>query len=128
MDSSKLAFKFFLENPAALKPGEVVPVFHNFIQTHSIPDHLLIDVADYEHVLELQSSYFNTLGDHPKGELLFGLAEGYSRLGQQDKARLYFERLVKDAPASGQTPKAKQWLADGTLPKNQGLGCVGCHK
>lgn len=85
-------------------------------------------VADYEHVLELQSSYFHTLGDHPKGELLFGLAEGYSRLGQPDKARIYFERLVTDAPASGQTPKAKQWLTDGTLPKNQGLGCVGCHK
>jgi len=50
MDSSKFAFKFFLENPAALKPGEVVPVFHNFIQTHGVPDHLLIDVADYEHV------------------------------------------------------------------------------
>ena len=50
MDSSKFAFKFFLEDPAALKPGEVVPVFHNFIQTHGIPDHLLIDVADYEHV------------------------------------------------------------------------------
>jgi tetratricopeptide (TPR) repeat protein len=85
-------------------------------------------VADYEHVLELQSSYFNTLGDHPKGELLFGLAEGYSRLGQLEKARIYFERLVKDAPTSGQTPKAKQWLTDGTLPKNQGVGCVGCHK
>lgn len=85
-------------------------------------------VADYEHVLELQSSYFNTLGDHPKGELLFGLAEGYSRLGQPEKARVYFERLVKDAPTSGQTPKAKQWLTDGTLPKNLGLGCVGCHK
>jgi hypothetical protein len=25
-------------------------------------------------------------------------------------------------------PKAKQWLADGTLPNVQGLGCVGCHK
>jgi tetratricopeptide (TPR) repeat protein len=85
-------------------------------------------IADYEHVLELQSSYFSTLGDHPKGELLFGLAEGYSRLGQPDKARMYFERLVKDAPTSGQTPKAKQWLTDGTLPKSQGLGCVGCHK
>jgi tetratricopeptide (TPR) repeat protein len=85
-------------------------------------------VADYEHVLELQSSYFDTLGDHPKGELLFGLAEGYSRLGQPEKARIYFERLVRDAPTSGQTPKAKQWLTDGTLPKNQGLGCVGCHK
>jgi len=85
-------------------------------------------VADYEHVLQLQSSYFNTLGDHPKGELLFGLAEGYSRLGQLEKARIYFERLVKDAPTSGQTPKAKQWLTDGTLLKNQGVGCVGCHK
>jgi tetratricopeptide (TPR) repeat protein len=85
-------------------------------------------VADYEHVLELQSPYFNTLGDHPKGELLFGLAEGYSRLGHPEKARIYFERLVKDAPTSGQTPKAKQWLTDGTLPKNQGIGCVGCHK
>ena len=85
-------------------------------------------LADYEHVLELQSSYFNTLGDHPKGELLFGLAEGYGRLGQPEKARMFFERLVKDAPTSGQTPKAKQWLTDGTLPKTQGLGCVGCHK
>jgi tetratricopeptide (TPR) repeat protein len=85
-------------------------------------------VADYEHVLELQSSYFSTLGDHPKGELLFGLAEGYSRLGRVDKARMYFERLTADAPASGQVPKAKQWLADGTLPNVQGLGCVGCHK
>jgi len=85
-------------------------------------------IGDYEHVLELQSSYFSTLGDHPKGELLFGLAEGYSRLGQLDKARMYFERLTSDAPTSGQTPKAKQWLADGTLPKAQGLGCVGCHK
>jgi tetratricopeptide (TPR) repeat protein len=85
-------------------------------------------VGDYEHVLALQSSYFDTLGDHPKGELLFGLAEGYSRLGQPEQARAYFERLVKDAPTSGQTPKAKQWLTDGTLPKSQGLGCVGCHK
>jgi hypothetical protein len=45
-----------------------------------------------------------------------------------DKARTYFERLVKDAPASGQAPKARDWLATGTLPRSQGLGCVGCHK
>lgn len=85
-------------------------------------------VGDYEKTLELQSSYFQTLGDHPKGELLFGLAEGYSRLGQLDKARTYFERLTNDAPNSGQAPKAKEWLATGTLPPNSGLGCVGCHK
>jgi len=85
-------------------------------------------VGDYEHVLAIQEPYFSTLGDHPKGELLFGLAEGYSRLGRLDKARTYFERLTKDAPSSGQAPRAQQWLADGTLPAPSGLGCVGCHK
>ena len=85
-------------------------------------------VSDYERTLELQASYFDTLGDHPKGELLFGLAEGYSRLGQLDQARMYFERLTRDAPNSGQTPKAKEWLATGTLPRSSGLGCVGCHQ
>jgi len=87
-------------------------------------------ISDYERTLALQTSsgYFATLGDHPKGELLFGLAEAYARLGQPDKAREYFERLTTDAPGSGQTPKAREWLATGTLPKASGLGCVGCHK
>jgi tetratricopeptide (TPR) repeat protein len=84
-------------------------------------------VGDYEHVLALQSAYFATLGDHPKGELLFGLAEGYARLGDREKARRYFDRLIKDAPTSGQAPKAQAWLATGAIPKSQGLGCVGCH-
>ena len=85
-------------------------------------------VGDYEHVLALQSAYFSTLGDHPKGELLFGLAEGYSRLGNAEKARTNFERLIADAPTSGQAPKARSWLATGAIPKSEGLGCVGCHK
>lgn len=85
-------------------------------------------LGDYEKTLAIQSPYFSTLGDHPKGELLFGLAEGYSRLGNLDKARAYFERLVNDAPASGQAPRAREWLTSGTLPKTTGLGCVGCHK
>ena len=46
-------------------------------------------VADYEKVLRIQESYFDTLGDHPRGELLFGLAEGSARLGRPDEdARL----------------------------------------
>jgi tetratricopeptide (TPR) repeat protein len=85
-------------------------------------------LGDYERVLEIQAPIFKTLGDHPKGELLFGLAEGYSRLGNGEKARMYFDRLIKDAPASGQAPKAQAWLSTGSLPKNEGLGCVGCHK
>ena len=41
---------------------------------------------------------------------------------------MYFDRLIKDAPASGQVPKAQAWLATGAIPKSAGLGCVGCHK
>jgi tetratricopeptide (TPR) repeat protein len=87
-------------------------------------------VGDYENTLTLQTSsgQFGELGDHPKGELLFGLAEGYSRLGQLEKARVYFERLVKDAGGSGHVPQAQAFLATGTPPAVQGLGCVGCHK
>jgi len=87
-------------------------------------------VGDYEKALTLQtaSGQFAGLGDHPKGELLFGLAEGYSRLGQMEKARVYFERLVKDAEGSGHVPQAQAFLASGTPPVVQGLGCVGCHK
>lgn len=51
MDSHKLAVKFFVEDASHLKTDEdFVPVFHRWIQTRAIPDHQLIDVADYAHV------------------------------------------------------------------------------
>jgi hypothetical protein len=50
MESSRLSFKLFIENPTGFKLEDVVPVFHSWIQTHAISDHLLIDVADYAHV------------------------------------------------------------------------------
>jgi hypothetical protein len=53
MESHKLAIKLFAregQDPANL-PGEaIVPVFHSWIQSHAMKDHLLIDVADYAHV------------------------------------------------------------------------------
>ena len=70
-------------------------------------------VGDYEHVLELQRSYFHTLGDHPEGELLFGLADGYARLGDKVKARAYFERLIAEAPTSGHAPRGRAWIETG---------------
>jgi tetratricopeptide (TPR) repeat protein len=86
-------------------------------------------VHNYEHVLDTQAPYWDKLGDHAKGELLFGLAEGYHRLGQHDKARTYFERLIHDAPQSGQAPKAREWMASGKVPTtDRSTNCTGCHK
>jgi len=50
MESSKLVVKFYLEDESKLAHDQIVPVFHSWIQFHSIRDHLLIDVADYAHV------------------------------------------------------------------------------
>jgi hypothetical protein len=50
MNSNKLCVKLFLEDPKALHGVAMVPVFQGWIQMHAVDDHLLIDVADYEHV------------------------------------------------------------------------------
>lgn len=52
MDSHKLILKFYAQDTAAIDMATVVPVFHAFIQQQALPDHLLIDVADYAHVHE----------------------------------------------------------------------------
>ncbi|MFN7985742.1 MAG: hypothetical protein U0Q11_28195 [Vicinamibacterales bacterium] len=87
-------------------------------------------LANYERVLALQRGSWSSLGDHAKGELLFGLAEGYARLGDLDHARTYFAKLVADAPASGQATRAQAFLETGkppALPQN-GMTCIGCHQ
>jgi hypothetical protein len=45
----KLTIKFFVANDT-FGPAEFIPVFHRWIQTHALANHLLIDVADYAHV------------------------------------------------------------------------------
>ena len=50
MDSPKLVVKLFVADQSAIKPADFLPIFHSWIQMHAVPDHLLIDVADYKHV------------------------------------------------------------------------------
>ena len=83
-------------------------------------------VSDYEAVLKVQGPYFGQIPLHSRGELLFGLAEGWYRLGDVSKARSYFDRIVSDAAGSGRDKQAAEFLKTGELPKN--TSCVGCHK
>src|SRR5258708_35698801 len=99
--------------------------------SHQMPPDMarpLIEKAldDYEHTLELQTDYWSMLGTHPRGELLFGMAEGYSRLGNQDKAQSYFERIGKELQGTPYAKRAAIWLETKTLPATQ-TGCIGCH-
>jgi hypothetical protein len=100
--------------------------------SHSLPNaemaHPLIEkgIGDFEHALEIQKPYFDTLGTHPRGELLIGLADGYARLGKDQQATVYFERIRAALPGSGYAASAEKWLATKTLAPRE-AGCLGCH-
>jgi len=49
MDAYRLGIKVFVEQPAALRSEDFIPVFHRWIQTRRLAE-VLIDVADYGHV------------------------------------------------------------------------------
>jgi tetratricopeptide (TPR) repeat protein len=88
---------------------------------------LQLAVGDYEKVLQLQSGYFAKLSGHGRGELLFGLAEGWQRLGDEAKARTYFQRLVNEAQGSARQKQATAFLETGKLISST-QSCVGCHQ
>jgi len=50
MTAHKISVKFYAEAESKLEPHEFVPVFHSWIQNHAVPEHMLVDVADYAHV------------------------------------------------------------------------------
>ena len=90
--------------------------------------HPLIEkgVGDFERALEIQKTYFDTLGTHPRGELLIGLADGYARLGKDEQATAYFERIRAALPGTAYAASAEKWLATKTLAPRE-AGCLGCH-
>jgi len=90
--------------------------------------HPLIEkgVGDFERALEIQKPYFDTLGTHPRGELLIGLADGYARLGKDERATAYFERIRAALPGTSYAASAEKWLATKTLAPRE-AGCLGCH-
>jgi hypothetical protein len=84
-------------------------------------------VGDYEKVLEIQKPYFSKLSSHARAELLFGLAEGAARLGNKEKATIYFRRIVSECKDSGRERQAAVWLEKGALSNTDAMSCTGCH-
>ena len=83
-------------------------------------------VQDFEKAYQLQGPDLSRLATHPRGELMIGLADGYSRLGEQDKAQQWFERIQKEMPGSPYAKSAATWLETKSLTAAQ-AGCLGCH-
>lgn len=52
MEAKRLDVKLFAAEGTRLDPAELIPVFHGWIQRRAVADELLIDVTDYEHVID----------------------------------------------------------------------------
>ena len=84
-------------------------------------------LGDYEKVLGSQKSDWQTLSVHARGELLSGLAEGWLRAGDSDKARSYMERLQHDTEGSPYAARARDFLTAAAARKQLDWHCLGCH-
>ena len=87
---------------------------------------LKLVLEDFEHIYQLQEPAIGKLGAHSRGELLFGIADAHYRLGNQAKAKEWFERISRDMPDTGYQKRAAEWLKTGSLPMEQER-CASCH-
>ncbi len=115
------------DDPAVLAPrGAVLLQSTVGMQGPQVAGLVRTGVRDLEHVLVIEDAYFAKLDEHMRGQVLFGIADGYSRLGENEKARPYFQRVVKELPNTEYQRRADTWLATGKLTPAQSM-CVGCH-
>lgn len=83
-------------------------------------------IADLEKAYEAQRDHLDRLGTHPRGELLLGLADGYSRLGQPEKAQPFIDRIRAEMKGTRYEASAILWAENKSLPAAK-AGCLGCH-
>jgi hypothetical protein len=83
-------------------------------------------LLDYEKVYRKQKPYFHRLDEHSRGELLFGLASGWSILGEHEKARLYLDLIIREVEGTQYEKEAKKWLDANPRAVIQ-HDCRGCH-
>jgi tetratricopeptide (TPR) repeat protein len=83
-------------------------------------------LADFEKTYDLQADHLADLGTHPRGELMIGLADAYSRTGREEKAQVWFERIQKELAGTPYAKSAGIWLETKTLAPAE-AGCLGCH-
>jgi len=107
--------------------GAILTVASRFVPNAATQKQLLERArSDYERVYAIQKPYLDRLGNHPRGELLFALAEITRRLGKGDQAREYLQLVEKTCKDTPYAVEAKAWLAQDAGAQSA-HNCIGCH-
>ncbi len=83
-------------------------------------------LSDYERIYDLQESTLDKLDEHSRGELLFGVADGNRRLGNEETAREWFRRVASEMKGTPYQKRAEKFLQTGSLSTEE-ASCQGCH-
>jgi hypothetical protein len=83
-------------------------------------------LVDYEKIYQWQKPSFSKLSSHSRGELLFGLASGWSILGNHEKARYYLSLTAQECAGTEYESEAKKWIKSKPETVIQ-HDCMGCH-
>jgi hypothetical protein len=84
-------------------------------------------LVDYEKIYRWQKPSFSKLSNHSRGELLFGLASGWSILGNHEKARHYLSLIAQECAGTDYESEAKRWIKSTPETVIQ-HDCRGCHR
>ena len=84
-------------------------------------------LSDFLGAYELQKNNLDKMGTHPRGELLFGIADTYARQGNTAKADEFFALLAETSKDTPYAERAATWKQTRQpLPPAQ-ANCIGCH-
>ena len=81
---------------------------------------------DYRRIYDVQKEQIDKLSAHSRGELLSGIASGYRQLGQEAKAREWYQRVADEMKGTPYGARAQKYLDKGTLTPMESV-CLGCH-
>ena len=89
-------------------------------------EYLRTATDDFARALTIQQPYLARMSTHGKGELLGGLADGWARLDDMEKSRVYLRQVIDELPDSKYAAAAKARLANAA--DRTPITCLGCHR
>jgi hypothetical protein len=110
--------------------GSVLIASSRFMPPQMAKPILETGLSDFQKVLEAQErdQTFSKLSAHQRGELLTGLADGWSRAGNSEKGRAFFERIIAELKGTVYEKRAQAWLENKPETKAPTFfACTGCH-